>query len=631
MKTLRIFVLVFLCLLEACVFDLEPQKEEPKPDLKDIKVSINIDNNEKNVATSKKITIDFSGKVFKLDGREVDDKNVKEIVSFRENSLKGKAVLFDVDINSKGRITIKPNVLLRKSTRYYLGVDGKKLKGGNGEKVLGKEILFTTQAAIVYPLNIKDPLYKDQWYLKNTGQYGGTAGLDIKIEPVWKQGYTGKGMHIAILDQPFPLIQSKAHEDLKDNQNFTKSYNYFPFDYKNDGDTHGLNSAGIIAAVGNDIGLRGIAYESKIYTYGILSAKPVGDEAPDAVKRILQIPEIAVINNSWGTTNITLNSKYRAALEEGLEKGFYGRGIVHVHSAGNDASFNNSTLEGQLNYYGAVVVNSLDYNGANTEKGERFKFNGIYYRTAIGANLWVAAPGFRMTTTGSDNPRKRGYLGYKDNYAATSSAGPVVTGIVALIRQANPNLTWRDVKLILAESTIKNDPAHKDWKKGYAKKSNSGAYFYFNHNYGFGMVNAEKAIALSKKWTNLPPMKTKTFSSADLDITVNSTKKDNTITVQNSGINFIESVVIEITLEKKVNVERTDKFDLKLTHKSTVSHLYMEGKKFFSFDKAINKITFKMLTNAHLGGSADGSWKISIKDTEVFTKLKKWKLIIRGH
>ena len=40
----------------------------------------------------------------------------------------------------------------------------------------------------------------------------------------------------------------------------------------------------------------------------------------------------------------------------------------------------------------------------------------------------------------------------------TSSATPVTSGSLALILEANPNLTWRDVKYIIAKTATKVDP-----------------------------------------------------------------------------------------------------------------------------------------------------------------------------
>jgi hypothetical protein len=32
-----------------------------------------------------------------------------------------------------------------------------------------------------------DPLYSDQWHLNNTGQFGGTPGVDVNIQGAWAQ------------------------------------------------------------------------------------------------------------------------------------------------------------------------------------------------------------------------------------------------------------------------------------------------------------------------------------------------------------------------------------------------------------------------------------------------------------
>lgn len=39
-----------------------------------------------------------------------------------------------------------------------------------------------------------------QWYLKNTGQNGGKARLDLNVQAAWDQGITGKNVTTAIMD-----------------------------------------------------------------------------------------------------------------------------------------------------------------------------------------------------------------------------------------------------------------------------------------------------------------------------------------------------------------------------------------------------------------------------------------------
>ena len=42
-----------------------------------------------------------------------------------------------------------------------------------------------------------DGMVSSQWHLKNTGQSGGTAGIDINVSAVWDD-YTGAGVSIAV-------------------------------------------------------------------------------------------------------------------------------------------------------------------------------------------------------------------------------------------------------------------------------------------------------------------------------------------------------------------------------------------------------------------------------------------------
>ena len=58
-------------------------------------------------------------------------------------------------------------------------------------------------------------------------------------------------------------------------------------------------------------------------------------------------------------------------------------------------------------------------------------------------------------------------------FSGTSAATPIVSGVAALLRQANPGLTWRDLKLILAASARKNDAANSGWEGG-ARKYGAG-------------------------------------------------------------------------------------------------------------------------------------------------------------
>uniref|UniRef100_A0A915KMT9 Uncharacterized protein n=1 Tax=Romanomermis culicivorax TaxID=13658 RepID=A0A915KMT9_ROMCU len=113
-----------------------------------------------------------------------------------------------------------------------------------------------------------DPLYKFQWYLKNTGQGGGKERLDLNVEKAWALGYTGKNITTAIMDDGVDYM----HPDLKDNFNAAASYDFSsndPYPYPRYTDdwfnSHGTRCAGEIAAArDNGVCGVGVAYNSKI-------------------------------------------------------------------------------------------------------------------------------------------------------------------------------------------------------------------------------------------------------------------------------------------------------------------------------------------------------------------------------
>ena len=86
----------------------------------------------------------------------------------------------------------------------------------------------------------------------------------------------------------------------------------------------------------------------------------------------------------------------------------------------------------------------------------------------------------------------------------------MVTGVVALMLQANPNLGWRDVQNILAASakhtgsaigaTTPGTNEHGNWFLNHAADWNGGG-MHFSNDYGYGMVNAYNAVRMAEMWS----------------------------------------------------------------------------------------------------------------------------------
>ena len=194
---------------------------------------------------------------------------------------------------------------------------------------------------------------------------------------------------------------------------------------------------------------------------------------------------------------------WELAIDQGIRTGFHDKGTVYVYAGGNDHRFGSHVNTSELtNYYGVVTVCAVGADGRRAAYSE------------TGASLWVYAPAASVTTANGSR--------YREDFSATSAATPLVTGVVALMRPANPELTWRDVKLILAASARKNDPESTGWQDvavKYGAESETDRYS-FNHEYGFGVVDATAAVALAEEWINLPPMRTASASSPDASTTI---------------------------------------------------------------------------------------------------------------
>ncbi len=472
--------------------------------------------------------------------------------------------------------------------------------------------------------SLSDPWYGCQWHLDNTDQFDGGAGEDINVESVWAGGNMGAGIHVAIVDDGLEA----DHVDLVDNVIAARNHDYTgqggvydPFE------THGTAVAGLVAARDNDLGVRGVAPRASIFAYNLIARGGLtsANEA-SAMYKSEDAAITAVSNNSWGTPPnglpIPASSTWERAVSRGVSEGFGGKGIVYVWSGGNghESVHNDSNLDGRANYYAVIAACAVGYDDKRSAYSE------------LGANLWVCAPsssgrGLQGITT-TDIPDR-----YRDNFGGASAATPIVTGVVALVRAANTDLTWRDVKLILAASARKNDASNTGWDEGALKYGSTSDRYEFNHEYGFGMVDAAAAVALADGWTNVPALRTQGASSGALG-----TPGDPRIHIPDGGtavelalsldayVSFIEFVEVEIDF-------RHDRFrDLRIELESpsgTVSELSAPA-------SAITRHYYnahRFGSAKHLGESAEGTWTVRFTD-EVSTKsgaVNSWRIKVYGH
>ena len=492
-----------------------------------------------------------------------------------------------------------------------------------------------------------DPLYGCQWHLKNTRQLGIGASQDINVEGVWETN-KGEGINVVVVDT---MVQPN-HEDLvgtpddpldADDDELGRFDTARSHDYYDRGletfEPHGTNVAGLIAARANDIGVRGVAPEATIYSFNLLAQDSTDAQRADAFTRHMDVT--AISNHSYGAVNggtpSAVPGVWRMALERAVTDGYDGKGVFITWAAGNDGDYGGwASLDERTTSYAVTAVCAIDILDQRPAWSTR------------GPNLWICAPGHDLTSTITANR-------YTRRFGGTSGATPIVAGVAALVRAANPDLTWRDVKLILANSARKNHPSHTRLS-GALKYGSTSERYSFSYDYGFGAVDAGAAVALAKNWTDLPSLRKLEVSSGLLNIAIPDATHDSdfnnivgkeistSLKADSKFIEFIEFIELEVSITHTQARSLFIRLDSPSTTTSEISIPYFgEGRGLNIFDvllginwaarlaDMVNPFTFG--TARHLGEGAAGEWTLRIRDDDAVLAgtLHSWKLTFYGH
>lgn len=470
-----------------------------------------------------------------------------------------------------------------------------------------------------------DPLYTSQWHLNNTTN----TSEDANVTDSWALGITGKCVVVSVVDDGLEI----NHEDLTNNVSKTiPSYNYYTKTsnptHSFSTNSHGTSVAGIIASTAyNNLGGRGISYDSILVGRNILEGSSDSDIA-DALT--LSKADISISNNSWGASDYTGNynanlatSLWKTAIIDGITNGRNAKGTLYFWAAGNGGTINsganevdNSNYDGQANYYGVLSICGVGADGKRASYSEK------------GANLWVCGhtqgtnSGFTTAITTTDATGNKGAnttssstnlsnRNYTNKFNGTSAATPVVAGVTALLLSKYPDLSWRDVREILAKSARKNDASDSDWTTNQAGYS-------INHKYGFGTVDAGLALSTAATWTPITaPLITCTLSlgtgtaiSASASSACSNMSKIEFIEVNLSSTSS-NAGTITVTLIRNYNSNPTTSSVLIEPHLCGI----LSGSTFFTTTCSTLSSSIRLGSVRHLGEDPRVNWGITTTGT----------------
>jgi subtilisin-like proprotein convertase family protein len=465
-----------------------------------------------------------------------------------------------------------------------------------------------------------------QWHLSNEI----TPGLDANVLGAW-QNYTGQGVTIGIVDD----CLETAHPDLAPNYVAADSWNFGSNNNNpnpvNSTDQHGISVAGVAAARGNNgIGVTGAAPFANLA--GLRIDFPTQTTAMFVDATLYHSSgsntTVKVENHSYGITTPFVDS----TLERNALATSTAAGTIHCFAAGNDRGTtgddsNKKSLQASPD---SITVAALDSTG---------KF--AYY-SCFGANVFVTAPsngGYGITTTD-----RTGALGYNtptsdsfpdDNYTSafggTSSATPLVTGVLALVKQAQPNLNTRFAKHLLVRTSKIVDPTDSTITgggngstAGSAWKTNAAGHA-FNENYGFGMIDATALTQQAQLYSGVTPLQT--YSTGML--TVGAAIPDGNTAGISRSVSISQTTALEDVLVT-LNATHTWRGDLEAyltSPNGTTSRLMYNATDGDSDDN----INWQFDSNAFWGENPNGIWSLKVDDwvTQDSGTWNSWSLQLR--
>ncbi len=276
--------------------------------------------------------------------------------------------------------------------------------------------------------------------------------------------FTGKNVKVAVIDSGISEHEDLTIENGVSMVDYTDSYA--------DDNGHGTYVAGIIGAKNNNIGIVGVATDSKLYAVKVLDSNGEG-----YLSDVMAGVDWA-IQNEMDIINLSLGGGKSSPLLESMINKAVNQNILVVAAAGNDGTAtggeNNVSYPARYEYVIAV--------GAINQNRQRATFS------STGEAVELAAPGENILSTDNNGSYNR--------VKGTSFATPFVSGVAALMKEIEPNLTAAQLRNKLQKESTDLGTAGRDPWYGFGLVQ---APYYFRDIYGH-WARESILTAYEKRW-----------------------------------------------------------------------------------------------------------------------------------
>ena len=495
-----------------------------------------------------------------------------------------------------------------------------------------------------------DPFFKYQWYIQslgkivaNTANVATVIGNDLGILDVYHKilgNNNGHNSIVQVVDMGVELKHEDLHIDLNDSLNaITHTNDPTPTSEVSKSDPasaieigHGTAVSGIIGAkTNNGVGIRGIVPRCDIAGSNWLEDQSLGELEKVWYSEVTD-PAIGVSNNSWGAYYLKDDS-FERIMALGTRQLRNGKGRIYVFAAGNfREDFGNANLSYLTNNpyaFTVAALNAQDKYASYSSPGSNILVS------AYGGEHYYTGPTIMTTSLSGDSYYKNELNGEKGtitvdedtkrNYTyamnGTSSAAPMVSGSIALVLDACPALSWRDMRWLIARTAKKVDPSDPSWII-------NGAGLHYSIDYGFGKINPNGMIEMcrSSYFEPLKAMKKASVEMNNLSVDI----PDNNTTITRT-INFSQELSIEwVGLTIDTNHPFSGDLEISLISPmgTKMSIVTPNDVKFAGY-----KNGFRFGSVGFIDENSQGVWKVEITDRLKGDEgiLKSIRLEVFGH